>query len=138
MNMKKILYNFIGGTSLLVGILGVFLPLLPTTCFVILATWAFAKSSPALHAWLYYKSPFAESIQNWQQFRVIPIKIKWMASISITVSFVITIILVSNHYVLTITGAGLLLLIIYLLSQPSHVKKESIYQHTPEWHQQVM
>ena len=126
--MKKIIYNIVGSVSLSLGIAGAFLPLLPSTCFILLATWAFAKSSPRFHAWLYYNSPFSQSIQDWQQHRIIPIKVKWMATLSILVSYLITLLIVDNQYVLTVVGTGLLILIAYLLSKPSkaHTKEQTV------------
>ena len=135
--MKKILYNSIGGISLSLGIVGAFLPLLPSTCFILLAAWAFAKSSPAFHAWLMYKSPFAQSIQDWQQHRLIPIRVKWIATISIVASYSITLVLIENVYVLAALGAGLLALLGYLLSKPASIESTT-YQHTPELHRPVI
>jgi len=132
--MKKIIYNTIGGVSLSLGIVGAFLPLLPSTCFILLATWAFAKSSPSFHAWLYYKSPFAQSIHDWQQNQVIPTRAKWIAAVSITTSYSITMLLVDNIYVLTGIGIGLLSLTAYLFSKPSRAQ-EITYQQTSELHQ---
>ena len=70
--MKVFILKLIGGVSLTLGVPGAFLPLLPSTCFILLATWAFSKSSPQFHNWLCYRSPFSDSIQNWQQHRTIP------------------------------------------------------------------
>jgi len=134
--MKKIIYNTIGGVSLSLGIVGAFLPLLPSTCFVLLASWAFTKSSPTFHAWLYYKSPFAKSIQDWQQHRVIPTRVMWIAAASITASYSITVILVENTYVLFAVGIGLLSLLAYLFSKPGQVQHVT-YQQTPGLHQPI-
>lgn len=134
--MKKIIYNTIGGISLSLGIVGAFLPLLPSTCFILLASWAFAKSSPTFHAWLYYKSPFAKSIQDWQQHRVIPSRVKWIAAASITVSYSITVLFVENAYVLFAVGMGLLSLLTYLFSKPGQVQQVT-YQQIPELHQPI-
>jgi uncharacterized membrane protein YbaN (DUF454 family) len=131
--MKKIIYNTIGGVSLSLGIVGAFLPLLPSTCFILLSTWAFAKSSPRFYAWLYYKSPFAQSIQDWQQNQAIPTRVKWIAAISMATSYSITV-LVDNIYVLSGVEIGLLCLTAYLLSKPNR-EQEFTYQQTSELHQ---
>ena len=137
--MRKFIYNIIGGTSLLIGIIGAFLPLLPSTCFILVATWAFAKSSPTFHNWLYFDSPFSQSIQNWQVHRVIPTNIKWIATASITVSYAITFIIVDNLYVISGLGIGLTTLLIYLHSKPSEtqVVHQATYSPSPKLHQPV-
>ena len=117
--MKKIIYGTIGSVSLGLGIVGAFVPLLPSTCFALLAAWSFAKSSLTFHIWLCYKSPFATSIQNWQKYRFVPSKVKWIAATSMTVSFIITAVLVDNAYVLTAIGVGMLSVLIFLLTKPS-------------------
>jgi len=134
--MKKIIYNTFGMISLGLGILGAFLPLLPSTCFILFATWAFSKSSPTFHAWLYYKSPFATSIQNWQQHKVIPTNVKWMACVSIVISYSITAYLVNNTYILVGVGLGLLIVIAYLITKPSRIG-ETTFQPRHELHQPI-
>ena len=49
--MRKILYMIIGCLSLVLGIVGVILPILPTVPFVLLAAFCFAKSSKRLDGW---------------------------------------------------------------------------------------
>ena len=136
------MYNTIGGVSLSLGILGAFLPLLPSTYFALLAAWAFAKSSPAFHTWLYQKSPFAKSIQNWQQHRVIPNKVKWIAAASMTTSFLITAMVVENVYIVSGIGVGMLALLIFLFSKPSNpaskVENQIIYSPLSEFRQPVI
>ncbi|MEZ5812352.1 MAG: DUF454 family protein [Rhizobiaceae bacterium] len=48
------------------AIAGVFLPLLPTTPFLLLAAFAFARSSPRLHGWLVTHRHFGPMIENWR------------------------------------------------------------------------
>ena len=56
-----------GWVSLALGILGIFLPLLPTTPFVLLSAYCFSKSSPRLHCWLINQPQLGPMIQNWEQ-----------------------------------------------------------------------
>lgn len=135
--MKKYFYNILGSISFGLGILGVFLPLLPTTCFILLASWAFAKSSPTFNSWLMYQSPFAKSIQNWNKYRIIPAHVKLIASISILVSFTITVFLLENLYVLFGLGFILLAVLAFIFSKPSNVEA-TIYSRLPEWRQPVI
>ena len=53
------------------GSVGVLLPVLPTTPFIILALWCFAGSSKRLHDWLYNHRLFGPALQRWRENRVI-------------------------------------------------------------------
>lgn len=52
--------------ALLLGVVGVFIPGLPTTVFILIAGWAAMHSSPRLHAWLWNHRLFGPMLQNWQ------------------------------------------------------------------------
>ncbi len=77
----KSLYFALGWVFVGSGVVGVFLPVLPTTPFMILALWMFSKSSERFHHWLYHHRIFGSSLQKWQQHRVIPPLAK-LASVS--------------------------------------------------------
>ncbi|NJN45260.1 MAG: DUF454 domain-containing protein [Candidatus Competibacteraceae bacterium] len=63
--MNRILW-FIGGCfALACGVVGAVLPLLPTTPFLLLATFAFARSSPRLYAWITEHPRFGPPINDW-------------------------------------------------------------------------
>ena len=64
--MAKILFLFAGFTSLALGAVGLFLPLLPTVPFVILAAFCFARSSPRLEQWLVEHRHFSAHIRAWR------------------------------------------------------------------------
>lgn len=69
--MLRPLWLVIGLISLALGIAGVMLPLLPTTPFVLLSAFCFARSSPRWHDWLMRHPGFGPLIRNWQQHRAI-------------------------------------------------------------------
>lgn len=73
------LWTLLGGLCLLVGAIGVFLPLLPTTPFVLLAAACFARSSPRMHHWLLQHRLFGPMLQQWEQKRCIPCRIRNLA-----------------------------------------------------------
>ncbi|MBF6631765.1 MAG: YbaN family protein [Comamonas sp.] len=52
--------------SLVLGIVGIFVPGLPTTVFILIAGWAAMRSSPRMHAWLWQHKLFGPMLQNWQ------------------------------------------------------------------------
>lgn len=69
-------YLSLGWLFFALGLLGVLLPLLPTTPFMLLALWAFSKGSSRLHDWLYQHPRFGPPLQRWRRHRVIPLHAK--------------------------------------------------------------
>jgi len=76
----KPIYNAAGVLALLLGILGLFLPLLPTTPFLLLASWCFARGSERLHRWLLSHRVFGAYLRNFEAGRGIPLKAKILAT----------------------------------------------------------
>ncbi len=70
------LWSLLGILSLLTGGAGILLPLLPTTPFVLLAAWCFARSSPRMHAWLVNSRLFGPMIHRWHENRCISMRVK--------------------------------------------------------------
>ncbi len=77
MRMVKPLYMTVGWLCLGLGCVGIFLPLLPTTPFVLLAAFCFSRSSRRLHRWLLTQRTFGPIIRDWNQHGVIRPRIKW-------------------------------------------------------------
>lgn len=75
----KLVFFTLGWTFFGLGLVGVFLPVLPTTPFMLLALFMFAKSSERFHYWLYHHRVFGDSLQLWDQYNVIPVKAKIMS-----------------------------------------------------------
>ncbi len=66
---KQAVYLIIGTLALVLGAIGLFLPVLPTTPFVILAAACYLRSSKRIHAWILQSSLFGETIENYQAGR---------------------------------------------------------------------
>ncbi|MDF2545397.1 MAG: hypothetical protein K0R93_295 [Anaerosolibacter sp.] len=85
----------IGTLSMVLGFIGIFLPVLPTTPFLILASICYIRSSEKLHRWLMNHKLFGEYIRNYQEKKGIPLKVKIFAigslwlSIGYSVLFII-------------------------------------------------
>ena len=77
--MKRQLYKPLGFAFLALAMLGILLPLLPTTPFLLLAAWFFARSSPKWHRWLMASRVFGPLIRNWEDRRCISCRTKVVA-----------------------------------------------------------
>lgn len=77
----KFFYNTLGVLAVLLGILGIFLPLLPTTPFLLLASACFARGSVRLHRWLIGHRVFGKYIANFEAGHGIPLKGKIVATV---------------------------------------------------------
>lgn len=103
----------LGTCFLLVGLLGAFLPLLPTTPLVLLAAACFARSSERLHRALYESRLFGPSLREWRDHRSIALRSKILAVVLIVASFSVTIHFLSGRNFwqvgVAIVGVGLVL-----------------------------
>lgn len=68
------------------GLVGVVLPVLPTTPFMIVALWCFSSSSQRFHRWLFNHRVFGPPLRRWLRERVIPLPVKLVASSAMLIS----------------------------------------------------
>lgn len=72
----KLSFNLVGSVSLALGIIGIFLPVLPTTPFLLLASACYLRGSERLHRWLIGNRFLGSYITNIREKRGMPLKVK--------------------------------------------------------------
>jgi uncharacterized membrane protein YbaN (DUF454 family) len=80
--IRRAVFATLGMLSVALGIIGVFVPGLPTTVFVIAASYLFARSSPTLEAWLERNRWLGPSLQRFREARGMPRRAKAVALVS--------------------------------------------------------
>lgn len=98
----------LGIVSLVLGIAGIFLPVMPSTVFFIIALWSFSKSSVRMHYWLYTHEHFGPTLQAWHHHRLIPKRAKYLAISCMTLSVVFVALFVAETWMLPTVIAAIL------------------------------
>jgi len=111
----RVFWLVVGILALALGGLGVVLPLLPTTPFVLVAAFAFANSSDTLHQWLLDHNIFGPLIANWQRYGAISGPTKVLSLLSMLAVLVISLVMAVPAFVIAVqalvVGACSLLII---------------------------
>jgi hypothetical protein len=112
-------YLVLGSLSAALGLVGVFVPLLPTTIFLIAAAWALGRSSPRLHRALLEHPRLGPPVRRWQSHRCVSRRGKVLATTSMAVSFLVSAHLLGSSPLLVATvGVVLAAVAVYLLTRP--------------------
>lgn len=77
--LRRVLYRWLGLGFVGLGVLGALLPILPTTPFLLLASYFFVRSSPGLHLWLLRSRIFGPFLRDWDRHRAVRRKVKVVA-----------------------------------------------------------
>lgn len=83
---QRLLWIAAGALSLLLGVIGIFLPLLPTTPFVLLSAFCFARGSARCEAWLLNHPRLGPLVRDWRATRAVPLRAKQIASLMMALS----------------------------------------------------
>ena len=120
--IKKSIYLIFGFVALILGFIGIFLPILPTTPFLILAAFFFSRSSDRLYRWLLSRPKVGPAIKEWELYRVIRKKAKIWAVSLIVILFSITTIYgplpIWGKILLNLVGTGVIVFILSCTSEP--------------------
>ena len=112
-------YRALGVVAVGLATAGVFLPLLPTTIFLIVAVWAFARGSPEWADKVRAHPRLGPYIRDWEARRAIPRRAKLLAVAMMAASW--GLLAWTTHNALVIAGVGLLLIAVatYVVTRPS-------------------
>lgn len=90
-NIKTILFFTLGWVFVALGIIGVVVPLMPTTPFLLVALICFSHSSSRFHFWLLNHPILGKPLRDWNETRRIPTYAKVLMVVMITISFTVLI-----------------------------------------------
>jgi uncharacterized membrane protein YbaN (DUF454 family) len=114
----RIGWLLIGLVALGLGAIGIALPLLPTTPFVLLAAFAFAQSSAKLHQWLLDHNVFGPLIDNWHRYGAISRRAKVVSVVSMIAVLVISLAMAAPAVVIWLQVLVLGAAALFILTRP--------------------
>jgi uncharacterized membrane protein YbaN (DUF454 family) len=100
------------------GIVGIFIPGLPTTIFLIIALWAFTRSSPRLEGWLLGHPRLGPPLRAWRRHGAIPRRAKVLAVAMIATSWIVVALATDSLLLMIGAGIGLGLVVFFILTRP--------------------
>lgn len=117
------LYQLLAVVSLCLGVLGIFLPVLPTTPFILLAAWAATRGSPRLLAWLESHPMFGQMLRDWRHGGVVSRKAKWSATVVMASSAVVILVFVRKPFAQVMAIGTMACVLAWLWRRPEAMPK---------------
>nr|WP_232230284.1 YbaN family protein [Halomonas sp. 1513] len=117
--LRNALYMVLAWCSFALGVIGVFVPLMPTTCFMLLAVWAASRGSPRFAQWIREHPRFGPSVVAWECERAIPRRAKGIAVVMLAFSVVVLLLTVPSPIIKLTLVAGLGLLALWIVTRPA-------------------
>ena len=106
------------GLCVALGVIGIFVPGLPTTVFILLAGWAAARSSPRFSAWLESHATFGPMLRDWRERGAVSRKAKISATIVMSISSVILFLTASQAWMAEAITAVMAVVLFWLWRRP--------------------
>lgn len=125
-SLKKAIYLTVGIISLAAGLVGVFLPVIPTTPFILLSAWCFFRSSERLFQWVVSNETLGPTIQNYHEGKGIPknTKIRAVGMMWLTITLSVYF-FISNTYLIAFLYIIAIGVSIYLYKLPTVKEQDS-------------
>ena len=108
-----------GWVAVGLGIAGAFLPILPTTPFMLVAAYCFARSSPRLHRWIVEHPTFGPPVRQWQAHGAIARRAKVLAIVAMGAVLALSLLLGLRWEIIAVQCAALIGTSIFILTRPS-------------------
>jgi uncharacterized protein len=119
--LARLVYIAIAWVSFGLGVIGVFVPLMPTTCFMLLAVWAASRGSPRFARWIREHPRFGPTVVAWEGERAIPRHAKYLAAGMLAFSMLVLALTVSLLWLKLALIGGLTLLGVWIITRPEPV-----------------
>ncbi len=112
-------WRTLGTVSMAIGLINAFIPLLPTTVFLLIGAWAYGRGDPRMRERLLNHPRFGAALRRWVEHRQISAKGKLMACAGIGASAALTFWAIGPRPVVWAVLAGLAVLSLYLVTRPT-------------------
>lgn len=122
--MRTLFWRTLVVIFITLGIIGAILPGMPTTVFLILATWAASKGWPQMDAWLLNHPKYGPTLRDWRANGTVPRKAKWIATIMMTASGILMLFTSAPFWVKVFTDTTMLVVAIWLWLRPEPKLKD--------------
>ncbi len=124
--IKRWVFAALGGLFFMAGFIGIFVPVLPTVPFMLLAAWAFSNSSQRLHDYICHHPRFGVGVRQWRRHGAVSLRVKIYAVsvMAISAAYMVFFADAPLHVIVAASGvmaAGAL----YLLSRPTMCRQKN-------------
>ncbi len=121
--MKRYLWFTLGMLSLAMAYIGIVTPGIPFSVFLVLSAYCFSKSSKRMHDWLYNHKYFGPFLTNWVEYKVFPLKMKYMMIAVMSSSLAILWFTTYNWKAVMWTGITMAIVAIWAWRYPSSIEE---------------
>lgn len=115
----RIVLVSVGSTALALGVVGIVVPVLPTTPFLLLAAACYARASDRLYAWLIGQPALGPIIEEWRRSRSLPPGVRTRAMVVVAVSFGASLVLVDSVPIRVGLAIAAVILVVFLSRIPT-------------------
>lgn len=122
--MKKYIYNFIGILSLCLGVIGIILPIIPTTPLLLLTGFCFMNGSTKFHTWFINSKIYKKYLENFDKNKVMTLKSTLMIILFVSLIFMLSMYFINNIAMTIVFNLLILLKCLYFILRVKVVSKE--------------